>query len=81
MGFSADLYLLFITVISPAYITCRYQFRNSVLLHDVYCRVCETQVFHMSANAAVLLHFVAIMPTYLLIVQVVQKIFSEVSPF
>ena len=81
MGFSADQYLLFITVISPAYVPCRYQFRNSVLLHDVCCRVYETQVFHMNANAAVLLHFVEIMQTHLLAVQVVQKVFSEVSPF
>jgi len=80
MGFSADLYLSFITVISPAYIPCRYQFINSVLLHDVYCRVCETQLFHTNANAAVLLHFVAIMQTHSLAVQVVQ-VFSEVSPF
>jgi len=35
-------------------------------------------VFHINANAAVLLHFVAMMQTHLL---VVQKIFSEVSPF
>jgi hypothetical protein len=38
-------------------------------------------MFHINANAAVLLHFVALMQTHVLAVQVAQNVFFKVSPF
>ena len=65
MAFSADLCFelkgMFITSvgsISPQWTPKHAGSQNCVLLHDLCCRVCESQVSHMNGNAAVMLHFV-----------------------